>query len=218
MGALLYATQTRPDIQFAVGLVSQFGGNPGKPHLDATKRIMRYLKGTVNFGLTLGRQENETIDLVGWTDSNWAQDPDSRCSVGGFIFDIAGGSISWSSKKQPTVALSTVEAEYMAASNATKEAIWLRVLLTDMGYPQSTATLIHADNQGCIALARNPVSHSRAKHIDIRHHFIRERINRSEIELRYCSTVEMLANIFTKQLPRDAFERFRTVLGVGALE
>jgi hypothetical protein len=96
--------------------------------------------------------------------------------VGGFIFEIASGSISWSLKKQPTVALSTVEAEYMAASNATKEAIWLRVLLEDLGFLQTIATIIHADNQGCIALTCNPVSHSHAKHIDIQHHFICERI------------------------------------------
>ncbi len=99
------------------------------------------------------------------------------------MFDIAGSSISWSSKKQPTVAVSTVESEYMASGEATKESIWLRVLLADMGFAQTTATVIHADNQGAIALSHNPVGHSRAKHIDIRHHFIRERIQNKEIEL-----------------------------------
>ena len=103
----------------------------------------------------------------------------------------------------------------MAASNATKEAIWLRRLLEDLGFQQIEATTIHADNQGCIALARNPVAHSRAKHIDIRHHFIRERVANSEIDLRFCPTKNMLADIFTKQLPREAFERFRAALGVG---
>jgi kynurenine formamidase len=110
-----------------------------------------------------------------------------------------------------------VEAEYVASSNATKEAIWLRVLLEDMGYPQTMATLIHADHQGCIALARNLVAHSRAKHIDIRHHFIRERLQISEIRLEYCSTKDMLADIFTKQLLREAFETFRLALGVVAV-
>ncbi len=103
----------------------------------------------------------------------------------------------------------------MASANATKEAIWLRVLLEDMGFTQTTATVIHADNQGAIALSHNPVGHSRAKHIDIRHHFIRERIQNSEIRLEYCSTKDMLADIFTKQLPREQFQRFRTELGVG---
>ncbi|KAG5728177.1 hypothetical protein E4T56_gene19310 [Termitomyces sp. T112] len=198
VGALLYATQTRPDIQHSIGIISQYGGNPGRPHLEAAKRILRYLRGTADMALVFGRSGNI----------------DSRRSIGGFISNVAGGSISWSAKKQPTVALSTVEAEYMAASNATKEAIWLRVLLEDLGYPQLHATVIHADNQGCIALARNPVAHSRAKHIDIRHHFLRERDETKEIELRYCSTKDMLADIFTKSLPREAFEKFRDALGV----
>ena len=214
VGALLYATQTHPDIQYAVSVVSQFGSNPGKSHLEAAKRILCYLKGTANLALTLGSSGSESVDLVGWTDFNWAQDPDSCRSIGGFLFKIAGGSVSWSAKKQPTVALSTVEAEYMAAANVTKEAIWLRVLLEDLGYPRINATIIHADNQGCIALARNPVTHTHAKHIDICHHFIRERVESQEIDLRYCSTKDMIANIFTKQLPREAFKRFRNALGI----
>jgi hypothetical protein len=166
--------------------------------------------------LTLGQRTHGSVDLVGWSNSNWGEDPDTRRSVGGFVFDIAGGSISWSSKKQPTVTLSTVEAEYMAASNATKEVVWLRTLLEDLGYPPVAATVLHADNQGCIALARNPVAHTCAKHINIRHHFIRERVDRGEINLQYCSTRDMLADVFTKQLPRDAFVKFRSELGVGA--
>jgi hypothetical protein len=120
----------------------------------------------MHFGLTLGGSDDKT-DLVGWSDADWAQDIETRRSIGAFVFDVAGGYISWSSKKQPTVALSTAEAEYMSASNATKEAIWLRTLLTDMGFPQTMATTIHADNQACIALSYNPVNHSCAKHIDI---------------------------------------------------
>ena len=178
---------------------------------------MRYLKGIAHFGLVLGHHGEGLFDLVGWTDSSWAQDPDSHCSVGGFVFDVAGSSVSWSLKRQPTVALSTVEAEYMASLNAMKEAVWLRVLLEDMGFPQTAATLIHAHNQGCIALAHNPVAHSHAKHINIRHHFIQERLQNSEIWLEYCLTKDMLADIFTKQLPCEAFEMFRLALGVVAV-
>lgn len=196
VGSLLYATQTRPDIQFAVGLVSQFSRNPGKPHLTAAKRILGYLGGTADFRLTLGGRNNKEVDIVGWTDSDWAQDPDNRRSVGGFTFDVAGGVVSWSSKKQATVALSTAEAEYMAASNATKEAVWLRTLLGDLGYPQVKATI------------------TRAKHIDIRYHFIRERVAQAEIEPRYVPTSNMVADIFTKQILRASFERFRRELGV----
>jgi hypothetical protein len=216
LGAVLYMTQTRPDIQYAVGICSQFTSNPGKAHLVALKRILRYLKGTMSFGLVLGRKNG--TDLVGWTDSDWGQDADTRRSTGGFVFDVAGGIVSWSSKKQPTVALSTVEAEYMAAANATREAIWLRTLLEDLGFQQTSATVIHADNQGCISLTHGPTAHSRTKHIDLRHHFIREKVANQEVTLKYCQTQRMLADILTKQLPREAFERFREALGVVEME
>ena len=162
----------RPDIQFSVNLIAQFSGNPSIPYLEAAKRILCYLKGTQDFSLVLGRQGRGAVDIVGWTDSDWAGDIDSRCSVGGFVFDVAGGCVSWSSKKQVSVATSSVEAEYVTLANATKEAVWLRTLLKEVGYSQSQATIVHADNQGTIALAQNPISHSRAKHIDIRFHFI----------------------------------------------
>jgi hypothetical protein len=192
----------------------QFGSNPRKPHYEVLKRVLRYLKGTAHFGLTFGGSDNKT-NLIGWSDVDWAQDMDTRRSIGAFVFNIAGGYVSWSSKKQPTVALSTAEAEYMAASNATKEAIWLQTLLKDLGFPPITATTIHVDNQACIALARNPVAHSHAKHIDICHHFICEHVTNNKIDLKYCSTKDMLADIFTKQLSRDAFEKFRAALRVG---
>jgi transposase InsO family protein len=214
VGSLLFATQTRPDIQFAVGLVAQFSKNPGIPHLAASKRILRYLKGTTNFHLVLGQRDSEKLNLIGWSDASWAQDPDTRKSVSGFVFDIYGGSVSWSSKKQSIVATSTMEAEYIASSNATKEAIWLRTLLKELDFPQTTATIIFADNQGCIALSNNPISHSRAKHIDIRYHFVRERVEHNEINLQFVSTKDMLADIFTKALPREAFVKFRDRLGV----
>jgi hypothetical protein len=142
VGALLYTTQTHPKIQHSVCVASQFCGNPGKPHLEAVKHILHYLKGTAHFVLMLGRNQDGSVDLVGWTDSDWVQDPDTQRSIRGFVFDIVGGSVSWSAKKQLTVILSTLEAEYMAASNATKEAIWLQVLLEDLGYPQAQATTI----------------------------------------------------------------------------
>jgi hypothetical protein len=203
-----------PDIQHAVGVLTKFGACPGKPHLEAFKRVLCYLKGTVGFGLRLGGKDNG-VDLIGWANSDWAQDPDSRRSVTGYIFDITGGSVSWASKKQPTVVLSTVEAEYMAASNATKEAIWLRVLLEDLGFSQTQATTIHDDSKGCIALSRGTVLHSRTKHIVIHHHLIREQIKSSEVDLKYCPTKDQLADIFTKQPPCEASKKLRTTIGVG---
>jgi hypothetical protein len=214
VGSLLFATQTRPDIQFAVNLVAQFAGNPGIPHLGACKRILRYLRGTVDYSLVLGERNDGDVNLVGWSDASWAQDPDTRKSVSGYVFSIDGSSVSWSSKKQSVVATSTVEAEYIASANATKEAIWLRTLLSEVDYPQTEATIIHSDNQGSIALSGNPVAHSRAKHIDIRYHFIREHISKEEIKLNFVSTKRMLADVLTKALPRDTFIAFRGRLGV----
>jgi hypothetical protein len=214
IGSILYITQTRPDIQHLVGILAQFGANPGKAHIESFKQLLHYLKGTAEFVLTLGSKDTGT-DLIGWTDSDWAQDPDSRRSVGGYVFDVAGGSVSWASKWQPTVSLSTTEAEYIVVLNPTKEAIWLRVLLEDLGFSQVSATTLHADNLGCIALTNGTVTHSHAKHINIRHYFIHERVTNSEIDLQYVSTKEMLADILTKQLPHEAFEKYRKALGVG---
>ena len=172
VGLLLYTIQTYPNIQFSVNLIAQFSGNPGISHLEATKHILHYLKGTQEFSLVLGCQGKGAVDIVKWTDLDWAGDVDSRHSVGGFVFDVAGRCVSWSSKKQVSVTTSSVEAEYMASANTTKEAVWLQTLLKEIGYPQSQATIVHADNQGVIALAQNPTSHSRAKHIDICFYFI----------------------------------------------
>jgi len=214
VGSLLYATQTHPDIQFSVNLIAQFSGNPGISHLKAAKRMLRYLKGTQEFSLVLGCQGRDAVDIVRWTDSDWASDVDSRHSVGGFVFDVAGRYISWSSKKQVSVTTFLVKAEYVASANITKEAVWLRTLLKEVSYPQSQATIVHADNQSIIALAQNPTSHSRAKHIDICFHFIRECIERNEIKLQYISTHQMVADILTKALPRKVFERLCEALGV----
>jgi len=134
--------------------------------------------------------------------------------VEGFVFDVAGECVSWSLKKQVSVAISSVEAEYVVSANATKEAVWLRTLLKEVSYSQSQATIVHADNQGAIALAQNPTSYSRAKHINIHFHFIQERIERNKIKLQYISTHQMVTDILTKALPREAFEKFCEALRV----
>ena len=123
--SIIYMTQTRPDVLHAVRVLSQFSATPGTTHLESLKRIVRYLKGMVHYTLILGQQGTNSVNLVGWTDSDWVQDPDTRRSISDFVFDIADSKVTWSSKKQPTVTLSTVKLEYMAASNTTKEAIWL---------------------------------------------------------------------------------------------
>jgi hypothetical protein len=160
---------------------------------------MRYLKGTMELKLTLGGKD---ISLQGYCDADWGGDASTRKSTTGYVFFLGVGAISWNSKRQPTVALSTTEAEYMAASQSAKEAIWLRQLMADVGCVQGEATIIMCDNQGCIALAKNPKHHSRTKHIDVQHHFIREKIEDEVIELRYCPTEHMVADVLTKALGR----------------
>ena len=212
VGSLLYAAMaTRPDIAQAVSAVSKFNANPDAAHLTAVKRILRYLKGTVNFALKY--EQSDSGALIGFSDADWAGDQDDRRSTTGNVFLLNGGAVSWLSKKQATVALSTAEAEYIALSQAAQEGIWLKRLLSDLGV-EAMSTLILEDNQGAIAIAKNPVNHSRTKHIDIRYHYIRECVQNGQIELQYCPTNDMKADIFTKPLPRQKFEYFRGEIGL----
>ena len=155
-------------------------------------------------------------ELIGFADANWAGDLDTRRSTTGYVFFLNGGTISWNSKRQPTVATSSTEAEYMSLYSATQEAVWLRNLIKDLEYKTDTATTIFQDNQGCIALAKNPVYHSRTKHIDIKFHFLREKVASEVIALEYKPTEEMIADGLTKALPRDKHAKFIMGLGMAA--
>jgi hypothetical protein len=213
VGSLLYAAMTtRPDIAYAVGVVSKFNSKPSEAHLTAVKRILRYLKGTAD--LALKYQKSDHGMLIGYSDADWAGDLDDRHSTTGNLFLMEEGAVSWLSKKQATVSLSTAEAEYVALSKATQEAVWLRRLLVDLQMPPDNPTLIMEDNQGAIAMARNPVGHARTKHIDIRYHFVREALEQGTIDVQYCPTKEMLADLFTKPLPREQFEKLRSGIGL----
>ena len=166
VGSLLYAAvATRPDIAQAVGAVSKFSANPTVAHLTAVKRILRYLKGTINLALRYDRLEDGT--LIRYSDADWAGDTDDRHSTSGNLFMMSGGPINWISKKQSVVALSTSEAEYIALSSVTQEVVWIQKLLSDLKYELSKPTVIMEDNQGTISIAINPVNHGQTKHIDI---------------------------------------------------
>ena len=212
VGALMYiATCTRPDIAHAVGEVSKFCERHGKSHWAAAKRILKYLKTTQELSIKFcGSSKGE---LIGFADANWAGDVDTRRSTTGYVFFLNSGVISWNSKRQPTVATSSTEAEYMSLYSATQEAIWLRLLLKDLERTDQVATKIFQDNQGCIALAKNPVYHARTKHIDIKFHFLREKVIHEVIALEYKPTEEMIADGFTKALPRDKHSKF--IIGLG---
>jgi hypothetical protein len=213
VGKLMYAmVGTRPDIAFAVGCVSRFMSKPNPEQWTAVKRIFRYLKGTESAAILYKWGVGGDLTLSGYSDSDWASDVADRKSTAGYVFLLSGGPISWCSKKQPTVALSTTEAEYMASCMANREAVWLRRLLENLGYPQKSATTIFEDNRGCIDLSKNPVSHFRTKHIDIRHHFVREKTLAGEVALTFCPGQHMAADILTKALPRPRFTELRNML------
>ena len=187
VGSLLHAARvTRPDISHAVGVVSKFNSEPTEAYLTAVKRIFRYLKGTLDLVL---QYKSTGRNLLGYSDADWANDLDSRHSTSGNVFVMS----SWLSQKQATVALSTAEAEYIALGSATQEAIWLRQLLSDLKVNVQERTEIFEDNQGSIAMAKNPVGHKRSEHIDIRHHFIREAVQAGTVRLSYCPSTSQLS-------------------------
>ena len=215
IGCLTYvSTATRPDISAAVGVLSQYMSDPSKEHWAGIKRLLRYIKGTLSYGLMFEADEGESTNLYGYADANWAGDVDTRRSTSGYVFKVANSTVSWCSKKQATVAKSTTEAEYVSLSYATQEVIWMRKLLSDIGYKISEPTVVYEDNQGAMEIAKNPKFHNRTKHIDIAYHFIRERIASNEVKVIYCQTDDMLADVMTKALPRDKFEKLRSMLNV----
>lgn len=203
VGSVLFAAQvTRPDIQFAVNTVSRFNANPGRAHWNAVKRILRYLRGTIDLKLTYAREDKAT--LHGYCDADWGSDESDRRSNTGYVFLLQGGAVAWNSRKQQTVALSTTEAEYMAMSAATQEAIWLRNLHNEIfGTIELIKTLhIHGDNKSALMLGdKTTTFHPRTKHIDIRHHFLREEVHTGRIKFSHVSTHNMTADVLTKAVP-----------------
>jgi len=210
--SLMYAMLgTRPDLAYAVGLVCQFNHSPRWEHWVAVKRIFRYLVGTKGYKLEYGTS-NAT---GGYSDADWGSRHDHK-SVGGYLFLLNGGAISWASKKQSSIALSTTEAEYMGMTQAAKEIVWLRVLLDEIGAFKHIhqMSILNGDNQGAIALARNPEYHARTKHIDIQYHFIRDLVTSEKIQLQFCPSTDMIADIMTKALPRVTHDKHTKAMGL----
>ena len=215
VGCLTYASvTTRPDISSAVGILSQFMSDPSEHHWRGIKRVLRYLKGTLEYGIQFLGSD---VQLIGFADADWAGDLDTRCSTSGYVFQVGNATVSWNSKRQKTVARSSTEAEYVALSNAAQEAIWLRRLLNDLGVDVSSPTVIYEDNNGAIELSTNAKNHKRTKHIDIAYHFARERVHSGELKVIHCPTKEMTADIMTKGLPKVQYQRFRDAMGVACV-
>jgi len=210
VGSLNYLqTKTMWDIAFPISLVSRFNANPNQTHMDAVLQIYRYITDNARFGLQYSKQGSS--DIEGCVDSDWGGDPDTGRSTTGWVFTLAGAPISWASQRQKTVASSSTEAEYIAASDATKEAIWLKgfrnELASYMGIPLQHTIRLSIDNASAIKLTRNPEFHGRTKHIPIRHHFIREAVERGDVTPIWIPGRENPADLLTKPLNRPTFEK-----------
>lgn len=213
IGCLLYLSQgTRADIAYAVNQLSRFNNKPTSQHWIAAKRVLRYLKGTQHLKLTFKKTD---ANIIGHCDADWATDTEDRRSCSGYVFTFQGAAISWCSKKQPTIALSTTEAEYMSLATATQEALWLKQLEEEFWPSMSGIPIvIFCDNQSAISISGDDIYHARSKHIDIRYHFVRERIANKQISVRYKSTQDMMADVLTKGLHRPKHEIFTMAMGL----
>ncbi|KAE9138475.1 hypothetical protein PF010_g950 [Phytophthora fragariae] len=218
VGMLMYlATSTRPDLAFALSQLSRFVAKPSSKHVGALKRVLRYLAGTVNYGITYDRQsgESDTVVLEGYCDSDWANDPETRRSTTGFMFTLAGGAVSWMARRQSIVALSTAEAEYVAACEATMEAVAESNILQEI-LPQKCLKLrIGIDNQAAHTMATNPTYSRRTRHIELRWHFVREQVERGVIELHKIRGDVNPADPFTKPLNKLRLQNMLGLVGIG---
>jgi hypothetical protein len=197
IGSVMYLmVGTRPDLAYAIGVLSRFSANPKAAHLSALKRIFRYIKNTSKVGITLGGQDNE---LLAFADAAFGDDRATGHSTSGYVIMLGDGPVSWSSKRQSLVTQSTTEAEYVGASQAAREVMWIRGILEELGYSQDSATKIFGDNQSALKLAHNVEYHPRTKHINIRYHFI-------------CDCVQ--EDALTKSLGRDKHMAFAEAIGL----
>ncbi|KAK2396684.1 putative mitochondrial protein [Trifolium repens] len=213
--SLLYLTASRPDISFAVGVCARYQVEPKMSHLTQVKRILKYVNGTSDYGIMYSHGEDSR--LIGYCDADWAGSADDRKSTSGGCFFLGNNLISWFSKKQNCVALSTAEAEYIAAGSSCSQLLWMKQMLSEYNVEQDVLTL-YCDNMSAINISKNPIQHSRTKHIDIRHHFIRGLVEDKVVTLEHVATENQLAEIFTKALDANKFETLRGKLGICLLD
>jgi hypothetical protein len=212
VGALQYITLTRPDLTHAVNLVCQFMHQPGASHFQAVKRILRYLQGTLDYGLRL--LSRSSLSLYGFSDADWAGCLDTRRSTTGYCIYLGANCISWASKKQPTVSRSNAKAEYRSMSTTTAELTWLMYLLRDIGIRLPAPPVLFCDNTSALHLIVNLVFHARTKHIELDVHFVREKVVAGDLVTRLVPTHLQIADVFTKALSKDSFHGLRSKFGV----
>ncbi|GKA18529.1 putative RNA-directed DNA polymerase [Tanacetum coccineum] len=213
VGCLRYLTHTRPDLSYSVGIASHFMEKPTTLHFQVVKRIMRYIKGTLDYEINY-EKGSEFKDLVGFTDSDHGGDPVGGKSTRGMIFYLGRNAITWQSQKQKTVALSSCEAEFMAATSVACQAIWLANLVKELTGQQVEPTTLFVDNKSAIALMKNPVFHGRSKHINIRFYFIRECVEQGKIIVEHVNSKDQRADLFTKASALVKFIEMRNKLGL----
>ena len=213
VGKLLYLSHTRPDIAYAVGIVSQFMHQPQEEHMNAALRIVRYLKGTANYGVFL--KKGTDLEIDGYTDADWASNPVDRKSTGGYFIFIGGNLVTWRSKKQKVVALSSAEAEFRGIKSGLMEIIWLRRLLTEIGFSPNRKSKLFCDNKAAISISENPVQHDRTKHVEVDRHFIKEKLEGGIIEFPFVRSEEQLADILTKAVNPKNFREVLAKLNIG---
>jgi hypothetical protein len=205
---------TRPDLAFSVSLLARFQANPGIEHWNALMHVIGpgYIKNTIDYGITYSRDHD--ISPTAYVDSDYGGCRDTRRSTSGYIFMMAGGAVAWSSKRQASVALSTVEAEYVAMSRCAQQMMWMQSWLDETEMEYERPGLIKGDNRGAIALTKNTKDHGKVKHIEICHHYIRDRVQAGDIILEQVGTADNLADLFTKPLPRDHHHRLLKALDI----
>lgn len=214
IGSLRYLVNTRPDLSYSVGYVSRFMEKPTSEHLAAMKHILRYVAGTLNLGVEFRKKQHQVPQLNGYSDSDMAGDIDDRKSTTGVLFKLGDSLISWQSQKQKVVALSSCEAEYIAAATAAVQGVWLARLIGELEGQEPGCALIKVDNKSAISLCKNPMLHDRSKHIDTKFHFIRDCVDQKWVEVEYIRSEEQLADILTKPLGKIRFLELRGKLGL----
>ncbi|KAJ0455580.1 putative RNA-directed DNA polymerase [Helianthus annuus] len=212
VGKLIYLSHTRPDIAYAVGVVSQFMHQPQVAHMEAIWRIIRYLKGTPGHGVLF--QPNEYLKIQAYTDADWAGDKGDRRSTSGYFTLVGGNLVTWRSKKQKVVALSSAEAEFRGIARGLAEVLWIRKLLNEIGFHQNEASRIMCDNKAAIQISENPVQHDRTKHVEVDRHFIKEKIETGIIELPFVRSQNQLADILTKAVNENIFNHCLNKLSI----
>lgn len=214
VGSLRYMCNTRPAICFSVGMVSRFMSEPKWSHYQAAIRILRYIKGTLKYGVLFPSGRKTNSELMSYSDSDWCGDRVDRRSTSGYLFKFLGGHIYWCSKKQFVVALSTREAEYIADVVAACQVVWLVNLLQDLKIKVDRPLKFMIDNKSTINLAKNPVLHGRSKHIETKYYFLRSQVHNGVLEVVHCSSQKQLAEVLTKAIKTDQLLQLRNEIGV----